>query len=96
MIESTNGEHAEDTAAGSFTNSGTIIFTNAETTGNNVTLKMGGGTLDNKGKLEVLFPHGGTRTIEGSLTNEKTLTIANNGNPLRVSGKFSQRAQKPR
>ena len=90
VIESTNGEHAEDTVAGSFTNGGTIIFTNAETTGNNVTLKMGGGTLENKGTLEVLFPRGGTRTIEGSLSNQKTLTIANNGNPLRVTGKFSQ------
>ncbi len=90
VIESSNSEHAEDTAAGSFTNSGTLIFTNAENNGNNVTLKLGGGTLDNKGKFEVLFPKGGTRTIQGSLINEKTLTIANNANPLRVEGAFSQ------
>ena len=90
VIESDNGEHAEDTAAGSFTNSGTLIFTNAETNPNNVTLKLAGGTLENKGKFEVLFPKGGTRTIEGSLVNEKTLTVANNANPLHVTGKFSQ------
>ncbi len=90
LIQSTNSEHAEDAAAGGLTSSGTIVLTNAETSPDNVTLKLGGGTLDNKGKLEALFPKGGTRTIEGNLTNEKTLTIANSGNPLRVDGQFSE------
>ena len=93
VIESTNSEHAEDTAAGSFTNSGAIHLTNAETSANNVTLKLGGGTLTNKGTVEVLFPKGGTRTIEGSLNNEKTLTIANNSNPLKVTGTFAEGAK---
>ena len=88
-IESGCSEHAEDTAAGSFVNSGTIYLTNGETCGNNATLRLAGGTLDNKGKLEVLFPHGGARTIEGSLTNEKTLTLAN-GQALKVTGNFSE------
>ena len=88
-VQSTCSEHAEDTAAGSFVDSGTIYLTNAETCGNNVTLKLAGGTLDNKGKLEVLFPHGGARTIEGSLTNEKTLTLAN-GQALKVTGNFAE------
>ena len=92
VIESSNSQNAEDTAAGSFANSGTIYLTNAESSGNNVTLRItGAGTLDNKGKLEVLFPHGGSRTIVGNLVNEKTLTLANgSGTPLQVDGTFSQ------
>ena len=92
LIESSNSENAEDSAAASFTNSGTIDLTNAETAANNVTLRLpAGDALENKGKLEVLFPHGGGRTIDANLVNEKTLTLANgSGNPLQVNGTFSQ------
>ena len=89
-VQSDNGQNAEVTAGG-FVNSGTIVLTNVETSGNNVRLELGGATLENKGKLEALYPDGGTRTIEGSLVNEKTLTLANGkGNPLQVDGKFTQ------
>jgi hypothetical protein len=89
-IESDNGQNAEVTSGG-FVNSGTIVLTNVETSGNNVRLELGGATLENKGKLEALYPDGGTRTIEGSVVNEKTLTLANGkGNPLQVDGKFTQ------
>jgi hypothetical protein len=89
-VESNNSQNTEVTSGG-FVNSGTILLTNAETAGNGVRLKLGGATLDNKGKLEVLYPNGGTRTIEGSLINEKTLTLANGkGNPLQIDGEFTQ------
>jgi hypothetical protein len=79
------------TTSGGFANSGTIVLTNVETSGNNVRLELGGATLENKDKLEALYPDGGTRTIEGGLVNEKTLTLANGkGNPLQVDGRFTQ------
>ena len=93
-IQSTCSEHAVDTAAGSFLNSGTINLTNVETCPNNVTLALSGGTLENKGTINVLFPHGGVRTIEGGLTNEKTLSIANEASQaLKVTGSYSQGAK---
>jgi hypothetical protein len=89
-VESDNSQNAEVTSGG-FINSGTIVLTNAESAGNSVRLKLGGATLQNKGKLEALYPNGGTRTIEGNLVNEKTLTLGNGkGSPLQVDGKFTQ------
>jgi hypothetical protein len=89
-VESDNSQNTEVTSGG-FINSGTIVLTNAESAGNSVRLKLGGATLQNKGKLEALYPNGGTRTIEGNLVNEKTLTLGNGkGSPLQVDGKFTQ------
>ncbi len=93
-IQSDCSEHAEETAAAAFVNSGTINLTNAETCPNNVTLRLGGATLENKSTINVLFPHGGLRTIEGSLVNEKTLSIANDpSQALKVTGSYSQGAK---
>ena len=93
-LASTCGEHAEITAAGSFLNNGTINMTNAETCANNVRLSLAGGTLENKGTINVLFPHGGTRRIEGALVNEKTLSIGNDpSQSLTVTGSYSQGAK---
>nr|MBA3808098.1 hypothetical protein [Solirubrobacterales bacterium] len=92
-IQSSCSEHAVDNAAGSFLNSGTINLTNAETCPNNVTLNLTGGTLENKGTINVLYPHGGIRAIEGSLINVKTLSIANDpSQALKVTGTYSQGA----
>ena len=94
-IQSSCSAHAVDTAAGSFANSGTINLTNAETCPNNATLNLAGGTLENKGTVNVLFPHGGTRSIEGSLTNEKTLSIGNDASQaLKVTGSYAQSGAK--
>jgi hypothetical protein len=93
-LQSTCSLHAEVTAAGGFLNSGTINLTNAETCPNNVRLNLAGGTLENKGTINALYPHGGSRTIEGSLVNEKTLLIGNDpSQSLKVTGSYSQGAK---
>jgi hypothetical protein len=93
-LESTCFEHNETTAAGSFLNSGTINLTNIETCANNVRLALAGGTLENKGTINALFPHGGSRTIEGGLVNEKTLAIGNDpSQSLKVTGNYSEGAK---
>ena len=86
-IQSTCSEHARTTAAGGFLSSGTITLTNGDTCGNNATLSVSGGTLENKGTLNDESPHGGARTIEGSVKNEKTLSLAA-GQALKVTGTF--------
>ncbi|MFI4991741.1 MAG: hypothetical protein ACHQHO_12625, partial [Solirubrobacterales bacterium] len=87
-IQSTCSEHAVVTGA-SFTNSGTLDLTNGDGCGNNATLNLGGGTLENKGTINSEVPHGGTRTIEGALKNEKTLSLAA-GATLKVTASYSQ------
>ncbi len=93
-LQSTCNEHAEVSAAGAFVNSGTLNMTNGDVCANNVRLSLAGATLENKGTINVLFPHGGGRLIEGSLTNEKTLAIGNDpSQSLKVTGSFSQGAK---
>lgn len=87
-LQSTCGENNNTTAA-SFTSSGTIVLTNGDGCGNNVALKLGGGSLENKGTLEAQALHGGTRTIEGSVTNEKTVYVLS-GATLHLTGAFTQ------
>jgi fibronectin-binding autotransporter adhesin len=92
LIQSTNSQNATVTAGNVLVDSGTIELTNFETSANDVVLRLGSegtGTLENKGKLEILFPEGGTRTIEGNLVNDKTLTLANGTQPLSVQGAFT-------
>lgn len=86
-IQSTCSEHARLTTI-AFTNSGTIVLTNGDNCGNNATLNLAGGTLLNKGTVEALVPHGGARTIEGSVTNEKSVIAMSI--VLHVSGSFTQ------
>jgi hypothetical protein len=88
-LQSSVSEHAVVTAAGSFVNSGTLDLTNGDGAGNNVTLNLAGGTLENKGTLNSQSPHGGARTIEGSLKNEKTVSLSA-GETLKVTGTFTQ------
>jgi hypothetical protein len=78
LIESTCGEHAKTTASESFTNAGTITLTNGDGCGNNATLTVSLGTLTNSGKIVTEVPAGGTRTIQGNLTNTGTLSIKSN------------------
>jgi cytoskeletal protein CcmA (bactofilin family) len=77
--------------AGSFVNSGTIDFT-SETCEPYVRLDLAGGTLENKGTLNIENATGGERAIEGSLVNEKTLYLG--GARLDVSGAFKQQGKK--
>lgn len=77
------------TTAVGFLNSGTIDLTNGDGCGNNATLNLAGGTLENNGTLNSEVPHGGSRTIEGSLKNEKTLSLSA-GATLKVTGTYAQ------
>jgi fibronectin-binding autotransporter adhesin len=92
FLESTCSEHAVVTAAGSFTNSGTINLTNADGCADNVTLGLTGGTLVNKGTINSLNPVGGSRTVEGNLKNEKTVSLGA-GETLNVTGSYTQNAK---
>ncbi|MGH2853218.1 MAG: beta strand repeat-containing protein [Solirubrobacteraceae bacterium] len=89
LIESTCGEHAVVTAAGSFENFGKIELTNGDGCGNNATLNLSGGTLTNGGRIIVANPHGGVREIEGNLINKLTVSVAA-GETLQVSGSYTQ------
>jgi fibronectin-binding autotransporter adhesin len=79
QIQSTSGENASVTASASFTNAGSIVLTNAaDGDQNNETLVIAkGSTLTNSGTLasEVGNGSGGSRTIQGSVTNTGTLAI---------------------
>jgi hypothetical protein len=78
LIESTCGENATATAATGFTNNGTITLTNGDGCGNNATLVVSSGTLTNSGKLVTEVANGGTRTLQGNITNTGTLAIKTN------------------
>jgi hypothetical protein len=86
-IQSTGSENAHTTAT-SFLNSGTIDLTNGDSSGNNAILGLGVGTLTNKGTIDIEFPEGGLREIEGSLKNEKILSIG--AGTLKVTGTYTQ------
>jgi hypothetical protein len=88
-IQSSCGEHTRTTASASFTNSGTIELTNAGTCGNNASLSLAGLTLTNTGTIDAEEPAGGSRTIEGNLKNEKTLSLGA-GADLKVTGAYTQ------
>jgi hypothetical protein len=87
-IQSTCGEHARTTAL-SFASSGTIVLTNGDGCGDNATLSLGGGTLENKGTVSAEKASGGSRTIEGSLKNEKTVSLSVSST-LKVTGSYTQ------
>jgi fibronectin-binding autotransporter adhesin len=87
-LQSTCSEHTT-VSAGSFLNSGTITLTNGDGCGDNVTLSLAGGTLENKGTLNVEEPHGGTRTIEGSILSEHTVALGASAT-LKVTGSYTQ------
>ncbi|MFI4977173.1 MAG: beta strand repeat-containing protein [Solirubrobacterales bacterium] len=91
-IQSSCSEHATTTAAASFASSGTIDLTNGDTCPNNATLNITGeGTLTNKatGTINSESPHGGTRTIGGSVKNEGTLSLSA-GQTLKVTDDYTQ------
>jgi hypothetical protein len=88
VIQSTCGSHAR-VSGSSFTSSGTVELTNADNCPNNVTLRLAGGTLTNKGTLDVQEPVGGTRALEGSLVNENTVALAA-GATLKLTGSFTE------
>jgi filamentous hemagglutinin len=74
-VESTCSEHAFATAAASFTNAGTITLTNGDGCGNNATVIVSTGTLTNSGRIVTEAGIGGSRTLQGNLTNTGTLAI---------------------
>ena len=78
-IQSTGGENAIVTAAGSFTNAGTITETNGDGSGNSETLVVTSpSTLTNSGTIATEVGVGGSRTIQGNLTNTGALKINRN------------------
>jgi fibronectin-binding autotransporter adhesin len=89
LLQSTCSQHAIITAAGSFANNGVLEMTNGDGCGDNVTLNLKAGTLTNNSTLSIDEPHGGTRTIEGNLTNDAVLGVAA-GEKLQVTGNYTQ------
>jgi hypothetical protein len=87
-LQSTCSENTT-VSGGAFLNSGTITLTNGDGCGDNVTLSLGGGTLQNKGTLNVEEPHGGSRTIEGSILSEHTVAVGASAT-LKVTGTYTQ------
>jgi hypothetical protein len=77
-IESTCSENVIATAASGFSNGGTMTLTNGEGCGTNVTVVVSSGTLTNSGKIVTELAHGGTRSLQGNLTNTGTLAINTN------------------
>jgi hypothetical protein len=77
VLESTGGENLSLTAAVGFENAGSIAMTNSpfDTDANNSTLVVSTGTLTNSGTITTEADRGGTRTIQGSVTNTGTLAI---------------------
>ncbi len=65
---------------------GAIAMTNGDECANDVTLA---GPVSNSGKLYVEDPHGGARSIEGSLTNDNGVSLAA-GAALRIAGSYEQ------
>ncbi len=89
LIESTSGENTRVAATAAFINSGTITLTNGDSSGNAATLAVPGEGLDNKNIVNVERAHGGSRTIEGAVKNEKKLLLSLGVN-LAVQGSFTQ------
>jgi hypothetical protein len=91
IIQGTNSVNSIATAASGFTNSGTITLTQIENEGNNSTLILEhGGTLLNMGTINAeTGPGSGIRTIQGNLTNEKTVSLLAGAN-LKVTGAYVQ------
>jgi hypothetical protein len=78
-LESTCSENTVATASSGFTNGGTVTLTNGDGCGDNVTLAMTSPTtLANSGTIAVEAAHGGSRQIQGNLTNTGTVTIGAN------------------
>ena len=89
IVQGTNSENSTATAASGFTNSGTITLTQIENEGNNATVILEhSGTLLNKGTIAAeTGPGSGVRTIQGNLTNEKTVSLLAGAN-LKVTGAY--------
>ncbi len=75
ILESTCGENALLTTAASYTNAGTITLTNGDGCGNSATLDTSAGTLTNSGTIIAQPEHGGSRTLDGDITNTNTITL---------------------
>ncbi len=89
LVESTSGENTRVAATGPVVNSGTITLTNGDSSGNSATLAVPAEGLDNKNIVNAERAHGGSRTIEGALKNEKKLLLSLGVN-LAVQGSFTQ------
>ncbi len=88
-LQSTCAKHTSVSTA-ALVNSGTIVMTNGDGCGDNVTLTVAGaGTITNKGAFTVERANGGVRVLEGSLANEKTVTVTAGGT-LKLTGAYTQ------
>jgi fibronectin-binding autotransporter adhesin len=91
-IQNNTNQTASVSTAASFTNKGVIILTDGPSTnGQSVSLVVaaGAGTLTNKGTVTIEHVDGGSRTIQGSIVNEKTLSITAPAT-LGVTGTYTQ------
>src|SRR5437660_240190 len=90
ILEGTLNNHAIVKASASFTNAGTITLTSIEAA-RVVALELGANTLTNNGTITAQKGAGGSRSIEGNLVNEKTVSLGA-GQTLNVSGSYTQKA----
>jgi hypothetical protein len=74
-VESTCSEHATVTAAKSFTSAGSIVLTNSDTCPYNATLAVTSGTFTNSGTVDAAAGIGGSRYLQGNVTNTGTITV---------------------
>jgi hypothetical protein len=88
-VESTCAENASVTAPQSFVMGGTLNFTNADSCPNNSTLTLTTGTVTNRGTVATVAGAGGTRLLQGSLSNQGTVLV-DVGSPLQIGRTFSQ------
>jgi hypothetical protein len=88
LLAGTCSQSAELTTSTGISNgsNGTITMTNGDSCANNVTLT---GPVSNAGMLNVEDPQGGTRSINGNLTNTHRVSLAA-GASLHVTGNFTQ------
>ncbi len=88
VVASTCAQSAElDSTAGiSIAARGAMVLSNGDLCPGNVTL---GGAVSNAGTLDIEAAHGGTRSINGSLSSSKILSLAA-GVSLQVAGGYTQ------
>ncbi|TAK36654.1 MAG: HYR domain-containing protein [Chloroflexota bacterium] len=74
-IESISTATASVTAASSFTNAGTIVFTNGDSCGCTIMFTVSSGTMTNTGTIRSELAHGGGRYLRGSVTNNGSFIV---------------------
>src|ERR1700722_7646944 len=91
-----DGYQAIVDVAGGFSNEGSIALTSSKNQGvsdcgsnDNATLNLEGGTLTNTGTIATEAGTGGERKLEGSLTNDRLLSLGA-GTTLKLTGNYTE------